>query len=69
MKKENTYKKRIFLANSRIEQLAEVYGVTKRTIYNALSYYDIQNGNNNEFLRKIRETALKDFKGVIVEID
>lgn len=49
--------------------LANVYGVTTRTVYNALSYTDIQRGNNNKLLRRIRETALNDFKGVIVEVD
>lgn len=67
--KEKIYKKRIFLANSKIDMLANVYGVTTRTVYNALSYTDIQRGNNNKLLRRIRETALNDFKGVIVEVD
>lgn len=67
--KEKIYKKRIFLANSKIDMLANVYGVTTRTVYNALSYADIQRGNNNKLLRRIRETALNDFKGVIVEVD
>lgn len=69
MTQKKEYKKRIFLANSKIEMLAEIYGVTKRTVYNALCYYDIQKGDNRELLRRIRATALKDFKGVIVEVD
>lgn len=67
--KEKIYKKRIFLANSKIDMLADMYGVTTRTVYNALSYTDIQRCNNNKLLRRIRETALNDFKGVIVEVD
>lgn len=69
MTQKKEYKKRIFLANSKIEMIAEMYGVAKRTVYNALCYYDIRNGNNRELLRRIRATALKDFKGVIVEVD
>lgn len=69
MKEKNRYKKRIFLANSKIESLAEEFKCTKRTIYNALNYSDINIGSNNKLLRTIRERALKEYGGVIVEDD
>lgn len=69
MNKENRYKKRIFLANSKIESLAKEFKCTKRTIYNALNYSDIEIGSNNKLLRSIRNRAMSGYGGVIVEED
>lgn len=69
MEENTAYKKRIFLANSRIRKLSEMFDLTERTIYDALAFKDIERGHNNKKARKIRYTALKELNGVIVEVD